>query len=251
MNWLANDWQERKNLLQTAVDQAAQILDGLESRVVAQKPPLLEPEPLSEAGIGAKAALDRFNGRYASTLSGSAGPRYLGFVTGGTTPAGLIGDFLASTYDQNVVVESDSSAALLEFEVIEWLKQLFELSADFSGAFVSGATMSNFVGLTQARQWVGEQYGVDVAQAGVYGLPEIQILSGSSHSSIYKSLAMLGMGRKQLQLIDTLPGREAIDVTMLEPCFLTPTQYKGYLPFGPPSAIGKQPCRMLKSCGRN
>ena len=53
--------------------------------------------------------------------------------------------------------------------------------------FVSGATMSNFVGLAQARQWIGQQQGVDVAEDGLWGIRPFPILVATPHSSSKKS----------------------------------------------------------------
>jgi len=62
---------------------------------------------------------------------------------------------------------------------------------------------------------VGEQYGIDVSQTGPGNLT-IRVVSGSAHSSIYKSLSFLGIGRKNVVVIDSLPEREAVDVQQLE-----------------------------------
>ncbi|HEY3405691.1 MAG TPA: pyridoxal-dependent decarboxylase, partial [Ohtaekwangia sp.] len=67
-----------------------------------------------------------------------------------------------------------------------------------------------------ARQWIGEQHGFDFSEEGLFGSPEIKVISASPHSSILKSLSMLGLGRKAWVKIDTLPDREAIDVKKLE-----------------------------------
>ncbi|MEZ4607930.1 MAG: pyridoxal-dependent decarboxylase [Deinococcales bacterium] len=94
---------------------------------------------------------------------------------------------------------------------------LLNLPPELTGSFVSGATMSNFVGLALARQWFGKHYGVNVAQEGLQKLPHaLKILSATPHSSIYKALAMLGIGRDNLERIPTLPDREAIDLKALE-----------------------------------
>jgi glutamate/tyrosine decarboxylase-like PLP-dependent enzyme len=99
----------------------------------------------------------------------------------------------------------------VEEEAIHLLRQLFSLPKSFAGTFVSGATISNFVGLAQARQWAAQQHGVDAAQEGLYDTLPIPVLSATPHSSLYKALAMLGMGR-QITALPTLPGREALDV---------------------------------------
>ncbi|MET7402925.1 pyridoxal-dependent decarboxylase, partial [Dactylosporangium sp. NPDC005572] len=174
------------------------------------------PEPLPLRGVGAAGALARFAERWEPGFSGSAGPRYLGFVTGGATPAALAGDWLTGTFDQNVSGGSDSSAAGLERETVGWLRELFGLSDAHTGAFVTGATMSNTVGLAIAREWLGEQAGVSVADRGVGALGEVTVLSGTPHSSIVKALSVLGLGRESLRLVPVLPDREAVDVTALE-----------------------------------
>jgi glutamate/tyrosine decarboxylase-like PLP-dependent enzyme len=39
--------------------------------------------------------------------------------------------------------------------VVDWLRQLFELPAEFGGVLTTGATMANFVALAAARNWWG------------------------------------------------------------------------------------------------
>lgn len=104
----------------------------------------------------------------------------------------------------------------LENETIQLLRQLFGLSDNHFGSFVSGATMSNFVGLAVARQWIAKGRGVDVAQEGLYALAPVKVLCGAPHSSIYKALSMLGMGRNSVIQVACLPDSEACDVAALE-----------------------------------
>ncbi len=212
---LKSDWEHQGMILETAVHTAAQFLQSLPDRPAAVAPFAADDEELPPVGVGAAAALAHFREKYERGLSGSAGPRYFGFVTGGVTPAALVGDWLTAVYDQNPTADHDSIAPQVEQEALHWLRQLFGLPDSFAGTFVSGATMSNFVGLAQARQWAARQQGVDPAQDGLYGRPPIPVLAAAPHSSSYKALAMLGMGKRHLSRVAMLPEREAMDVTAL------------------------------------
>lgn len=213
---LAEDLAGLPGLLDATRKLAERALAGLDSRPVAGRVRPVTPESLPHKGIGLAGALERFAERWEPGFSGSAGPRYLGFVTGGTTPAALAGDWLTTAYDQNVVFEADSSATGLERETIGWLRELFGLDGAFSGSFVSGATTSNFVGLAIAREWLGEQAGISVARQGVSALGEVHVLSGSPHSSSYKALSMTGIGRDSMRTVPVLAGREAVDIDALD-----------------------------------
>jgi glutamate/tyrosine decarboxylase-like PLP-dependent enzyme len=210
---LTEDLAGFDDLLAATLESATRALSSVDTRPVAAQVPEVAAAPVPEAGIGAAGALARFDEHWAPWFSGSAGPRYFGFVTGGATPASVAGDWLTSAYDQNAVSGGDSSAAGLERQTVAWLAEL--LGIDHDGAFVTGATMSNFVGLAVAREWLGEQAGISVAHAGVGALGEVPVLSGTPHSSVYKALSMSGIGRDRMRLVPTLPGREAVDVDRL------------------------------------
>jgi glutamate/tyrosine decarboxylase-like PLP-dependent enzyme len=91
---------------------------------------------------------------------------------------------------------------------------LFDLPDEFHGTFVTGATMSNFAGLALGREWIAGQYGKSIRNDGLHAIPPITVLSGEAHSSIFKALSMLGMGRNSLKVVSKLKGnREAVDVT--------------------------------------
>jgi glutamate/tyrosine decarboxylase-like PLP-dependent enzyme len=213
---LAGDLADLPALLDQTRELAGRVLAGVDSRPVARQPDPAEVVPVPVAGIGLRRALEVFQERWEPALSGSAGPRFLGFVTGGATPASLAGDWLVSTFDQNVVINHDSAASDLERETVRWLAELFGLGGAHAGAFVTGATMSNFVGLATAREWIGEQLGVSVADKGIGAVGQIEVLAGTPHSTIHKALSMLGIGRDSVRLVPTLPDREAVDIKALE-----------------------------------
>lgn len=64
-------------------------------------------------------------------LVGSAGPRYFGFVIGGSLPAALATDWLVSSWDQNGFVYASSPAAAVVEEIAgAWLVELLGLPAE-------------------------------------------------------------------------------------------------------------------------
>ncbi len=153
------------------------------------------PEPLPAEGHSTQGALSRFAERWAPGFSGSAGPRYLGFVTGGATPASLTGDWLTGAYDQNVSGGAGSSASALERETVGWLRELFGMGEAHSGAFVTGASVSNTVGLAIAREWLGERLGVCVSREGAAALGTGRRPVRLPATPATKALSVLGIGR--------------------------------------------------------
>ena len=213
---LKQDKLNQKNLLQKTQEEAFHFLDAVQQRPAGIYFEAPFDKELLQNGQGGIQSLNGFLEKYAQGLSGSAGSRYLGYVTGGSTPAALMGDWLAGIFDQNVASAGDSSANQVEYQSIAWLRDLFGLKDEFSGTFVSGATMSSFVGLAIARQWYGKKAGIDIAFDGLWQLSPVKVLSATPHSSIYKALSMLGMGRNLVHKIPVINNREAIDIQSLE-----------------------------------
>jgi glutamate/tyrosine decarboxylase-like PLP-dependent enzyme len=157
--------------------------------------------PLPSVGSGAIQALEELIRKGVDGAVTSAGPRCFHFITGGTTPAALGADWLTTTLDQMAYAWVASPiAAKLELVSLAWLKDLFDLPSDWGGIITTGATMANFVCLAAARQWWGQKHGIDIAEQGFAGLPEVPVLSsGYIHASTVKALGMLGMGRSSLR----------------------------------------------------
>jgi len=213
---LVLDLENLDRLLEEVNMEARRFLSSLHNRPAAVAPSAKATLELPQSGLGARRALKLFLERYEQEMGGSSGPRYFGFVVGGATPAALIGDWLVSTFDQNLSQQGSSGAPGVELETLRMIRQLLRLPEDFSGSFVSGATMSNFVGLATARQWTALRAGVNVVSDGLYGIKPIQVLSASPHSSVLKCMSMLGMGRKNWLKIECLPNRETMNVSSLQ-----------------------------------
>jgi glutamate/tyrosine decarboxylase-like PLP-dependent enzyme len=197
---------ELDDVVRLAAEAATRYLAGVDERPVrperADETATAFGGSLPEEGNGALAALGELEDGFDAAI-GSAGPRFFHFVIGGSTPAGLAADWLASALDQNAASWITSPLATrLELVSIDWLKDLFRLPAEWGGVLTTGATMANFVCLAAARRWWGERRGVDVDQRGLAGLPPVPVFSsGYLHASSFKSLGMLGMGRESAKLL--------------------------------------------------
>jgi glutamate/tyrosine decarboxylase-like PLP-dependent enzyme len=158
---------------------------------------------LPEEGAGAPAAIRELLERGLDGTVASAGPRNFHFVTGGVTPAALGADWLTSLLDQNSFAWIESPlCAQLERTSLAWLRELFDLPADWGGVLTTGATMANFVALACARRWWAERHGVDVDADGLPGLPPVPVFAGGYvHSTAVKALGMLGIGRSSVRVL--------------------------------------------------
>ncbi|HXV58613.1 MAG TPA: aspartate aminotransferase family protein [Gaiellaceae bacterium] len=183
-----------------AYEEASAWLAGLDERPVlpagADEAVARFDGPLPEEGAGAEPALRELAGGLDGATA-SPGPRFFHFVTGGVTPAALGADWLATALDQNAFSRVGSPLGTrLETVALRWLRELFELPAEWGGALSTGATTANLMGLAAARQWWGERHGRDVGADGLAGLPAVPVLSsGFVHPSALKALAVLGIGR--------------------------------------------------------
>jgi glutamate/tyrosine decarboxylase-like PLP-dependent enzyme len=153
--------------------------------------------PLPEEGDGTQETLRALFEIADGARVATSGPRFFHWVIGGTTPAALAADWLASVVDQNAGGWHASPLSTeLETVSISWLLDLFGLPSSWSGVLLTGGTMANFTGLAAGRGWCASRLGVDVEKQGVAALPQIPVLSsGFIHVSALKSLGMLGLGR--------------------------------------------------------
>lgn len=158
-------------------------------------------EPLPRAGVGSRGVLAELVEYGLPAATRSAGPRFFHFVTGGSTPAALAADWLASAIDQNSFSwVSSPLGSRVERVALGWLKELFELPAEWGGVLTTGATMANFTALAAARRWWAAEQGRDIDQDGWSDLPPLPVISsGYIHSSAVKALTMLGVGRASIR----------------------------------------------------
>jgi glutamate/tyrosine decarboxylase-like PLP-dependent enzyme len=194
-----------EQLLQDAARRALRYLHDLPDRPVAARPDavarLAELDvPFPEKPTGDAEVLALLDEVVGPATTASAGPRYYGFVTGGSLPTALAANWLAGAWDQNgcLAVMSPGTAAVEEI-ALRWMVDALGLPAGTAGGFVTGATMANLTGLAAARHRVLAEAGWDVETQGLFGAPPVTMaISDEAHASLLKALSLLGFGRDRV-----------------------------------------------------
>ena len=189
-------------LLRRTAELAEAFLAGLDERPVGRPVDLAALRtamggPLPADGEDPLAVVEGLARAADPGIVATAGPRYFGFVIGGSQPAALAADWLTSAWDQNAGLYAISPAAAVAEEVAgDWLVELFGLPPGTSYGFTTGATMANFTALGAARQAVLRDLGWDVEERGLFDAPAINVVVGDeAHVTVFVSLQMLGLGR--------------------------------------------------------
>ena len=135
-------------------------------------------------------------------LSAQGGGRYFGFVNGGILPVSLAARWMADAWDQNAALSTMSPLSAKLEEVCErWLVDLLDLPEGTAAGFVSGSSTATLCALAVARDALLLRQGWDVRARGLYGAPVIRVILGEqAHSSVFKALSLIGMGKENVVL---------------------------------------------------
>ncbi len=199
-----------REMLQDVARRAADYLDSLPERPVGSRATLQSMRAalggeLPEVGADPDEVVSRLARAADPGIVASAGPRYFGFVVGGTLPAALGADWLTSTWDQNAGLFVLSPAnAVCEETAGRWILELLGLPRTASVGFVTGCQAANFSGIAAARHALLEARGWDVERRGLYGAPELEVVVGEeAHVTVHTALQMLGLGRERVHKVAT------------------------------------------------
>jgi glutamate/tyrosine decarboxylase-like PLP-dependent enzyme len=197
-------------LLQRTAELAADFLDTLDERPVAAtkgRDGLLAAlgGPLPDTGTPALDVIEDLARDAEPGVVGIAGPRYFGFVIGGSVPAALAADWLTSTWDQNAgIFACGPSASVVEEVAGAWLVELLGLPGGTSVGLTTGCQMAHFTCLAAARHRVLARVGWDVEEQGLVGAPEIAVVLGwEAHATIPTALQYLGLGRSRVIAVES------------------------------------------------
>ena len=152
--------------------------------------------PLADGPTPPEEVVEELIAAAAGGLTGTTGPRYFGFVIGGSLPAATAADMLTTGWDQAAFNEALSPAAgAAERAAGGYLKELLGLPDTASVGFVTGAQAANNVGLAIGRRAVLERAGWDVDRDGLSGSPRVRVVASEErHATVDRALRLLGLG---------------------------------------------------------
>ncbi|WP_196138187.1 aminotransferase class V-fold PLP-dependent enzyme [Aliikangiella sp. G2MR2-5] len=154
-------------------------------------------QPLPLDGIGIDKLVQELNQLVIPNGSPVPNPNFSAFITTGATTSSVLATTAAS-------VASPQRYLKTAFNFIEelsllWLAELCGV-ANLRGVYSSGGSVANLIALGGARQSAYEKLGYDPAADGLTS-PGIIYASEECHHTIQRSAGVLGLGRKNVQII--------------------------------------------------
>ncbi len=175
-------------------------------------------EPLPECSRNGADTLEMLNAYGAPATVAQTSGRYFGFVNGGVIPTALAARWMADTWDQNPALFVISPVVGKLEQVCErWLCELLELPGGTVAGYVSGSSTATLCGLAAARYELLKRLDWDVNTQGLFGAPPIRVIvSEQAHSSVFKALALLGLGKDRIEQVPA-DGQGRIDASRIPP----------------------------------
>ena len=161
--------------------------------------------PTPDEGAAGPAVIEELVRLATPGVRATTGPRFFGWVIGGSHPTGVAADWLAAAWGQNAGnLVAAPAAAAAETVAAGWLLDLLRLPSTATVGFVTGATVANFVCLAAARSEVLRRSGWDVEADGLFGAPPVTVLIGAdAHATVFSGLKYLGLGARRVRTVAT------------------------------------------------
>lgn len=137
-----------------------------------------------------------------STFNGH--PRFFSYITSSPNPIGVIGDFVASAFNQNASLwRAAPLASAIELQTIDWLRQIIGMPEATEGIFSSGGQMANVIAHNVFRD---QRAGWDVRRFGLGGpdgaAPRLAVyVSDQAHYCHEQAADVLGLGRDAVRSV--------------------------------------------------
>jgi aromatic-L-amino-acid decarboxylase len=164
-------------------------------------------------------------------------PAFFAYFAVTASGPGILGELLSAAFNVNGMLwRTSPSFTELEEHVLDWLRQMIELPAEFKGIVYDTASTSTFHALAAAREAIGE---FDVSERGIAGpdAPRLRMYTSTqAHSSVEKAAMAIGLGRRGLVKID-VDGSFRMDPAALEAAIVKDLR-EGWRPFCVSATIG-------------
>jgi glutamate/tyrosine decarboxylase-like PLP-dependent enzyme len=196
------DWSATRSLAHQMLDELFDDLENVRSRPVWQRLPDAAKASLCVPAPHKPQSLESVYREYRENVEpyalGNRNPKFWGWVIGGGTPVGILGDMLASAMNTNAG-GFEQSSAYVEKQVIDWFKEVFSFPPEATGLLVTSGSAANLTGLTVGRDAIladSVDDGVGDNGARVYASEQV-------HNSVDKAMGLLGIGRSNLRKVRT------------------------------------------------
>lgn len=128
-------------------------------------------------------------------------PKFWGYITSSPAPIGIIGDLIASCFNQNVGANQLSPMATeIELQAIRWIAEAINCPEHGQGIMVSGGNMANMIGFLAAKT---NQAKWKVREQGLADHPQlVAYCAKGTHTWIQKSADLFGVGTDWVRWID-------------------------------------------------
>src|SRR5690606_5634766 len=152
----------------------------------------------------------------------AASGTHLGYIPGGGVFTGAVADFIAAVTNPFAsVYYASPGAAMVENEVVNWLKRVFSFPESATGCLSSGGSISTLIAFTAARD-KHQVKNERVRKSVVY-------LSEQVHHSTQKALRIIGLEDVLIRYVP-LDSHHRIQVDALEQVIAKDTA-QGLIPF--------------------
>jgi len=175
--------------------------------------------PLPRAAGDLDAVYDTFRDAVLPYGSGNIHPGFMGWVQGGGTVAGMLGEMLAAGMNCNLGGRNHMPIEV-ERQILHWMREVFHFPETAGGLFLTGASQANFVALLIART---RALGAGVRANGLK--PQVPLTgygSVETHGCVARAFEMSGLGSDAFRRIpadaagqvelDALVGRIEADI---------------------------------------
>ncbi|MCO5066178.1 MAG: aspartate aminotransferase family protein [Rhizobiaceae bacterium] len=199
------DWQQAASLAHRIVDDAVDYLAGVRDRPVWQPMPdevrarlaarlPRQPTPLADV-------YETLRETVLSYPMGNIHPRFWSWYMGTGNFTGALGDFIAAVQGSNLGGGSHA-AALLDQQLVGWLRAMVGFPDDGGGTLASGGSMANLLCLTVARNAMA---GADIREKGLAFVDKTLKFYASDqvHYCHRKALETLGLGNESLRRVES------------------------------------------------